>query len=59
MEQILLYFFIWFLAVMLLLIFCPKDRIKLMADFFSKVLPKIPFTGMLKLLRTKPSKEKA
>jgi hypothetical protein len=56
MENILLYFFIWSLVVMLILIFCPKDRIKLMGDFFCKVLPRIPFTGIAKILKTKGEK---
>jgi hypothetical protein len=46
-------------VVMLILIFCPKDRIKPMGDFFSKVLPRIPFTGIAKILKAKGEKLKA
>lgn len=56
MENMLLYFYIWSLVVMLILIFCPKDRIKLMGDFFGKVLPRIPFTGIAKILRARGEK---
>jgi hypothetical protein len=56
MEHMLFQFYIWFVVVMLILIFCPKDRIKLMGEFFSKVLPKIPFTGIVKLLKSSNEK---
>ncbi len=56
MEHMLLQFYIWFVVVMLILILCPKDRVKLMGEFFSKVLPKIPFTGIAKLLKAKGEK---
>jgi hypothetical protein len=58
MEKMILYFFIWSLIVMLILVFCPKDRIKPMGDFFAKVLPRIPFTGIAKLLKNKSEKQK-
>jgi len=58
MENGLLYFFIWFVVVMLILSICPKDRIGLMGEFFSKVLPKIPFTGLAKLFKSKGEKQK-
>jgi hypothetical protein len=53
MGNELLYFFIWFVVVMLILWFCPNDKIRLMGEFFGKVLPKIPFTGLAKLLKNK------
>jgi len=58
MEKMVLYFFGWSLLVMLILIVCPKDRIKPMGDFFAKVLPRIPFTGIAKLLKNKGEKQK-
>lgn len=54
----MLSFYIWFILVMMMLIWCPKDRIKPMADFFAKVLPKIPITGIIRLLRNKEDKQK-
>ena len=48
---------IWFLIVMMILIFCPKDRIKPMGDFFSKVLPKIPLTGIFRLFLNNKNKD--
>lgn len=58
METQLLYFYTWFIIVMVLLIVCPKDRIRLMTDFFSRVLPKVPITGIVKLLRAKRERQK-
>jgi hypothetical protein len=54
----MLNFYIWFVIVMVLLMVCPKDRIKLMTDFFSRVLPRIPITGIVKLLKNKNEKQK-
>ena len=54
----MLYFYIWFVIVMLLLMVCPKDRIRLMTEFFSRILPKVPITGIIKLLKTKREKQK-
>jgi hypothetical protein len=58
MENIILYFYAWFVIVMVLLIVCPKDRIRLITDFFSRVLPKVPITGIVKLFKTKNEKQK-
>jgi len=47
MEKIAIYLFSWIIVMTLLLTFIPKDRIPLITKFFEKVLPKIPFTGMI------------
>jgi len=54
----LLYFYGWFVIVLVLLMVCPRDRISLITDFFSRVLPKVPITGIVKLLKTKNEKQK-
>lgn len=56
-KYMLLEFYIWFVVVMIILILCPRDRIKLMADFLSQVLPKIPITGIITLLRNREKKQ--
>ena len=56
--EMMLYFYIWFVIVMLLLMVCPKDRIRLMTEFFSRILPKVPITGIIKLLKAKREKQK-
>lgn len=39
------------LGSMLVLRFTPNERIKAMGDFYKKILPRIPFTDIIKLLR--------
>jgi hypothetical protein len=51
MENVINNFYLWFIAVMLILIFVPKDRISLMTKFFETILPRIPFTGMISAWR--------
>lgn len=44
MNEVVLYFLIWSLVLVVFLRFTPNDKIKLIGDFFKKVLPSIPFT---------------
>lgn len=44
MNETVLYFLIWSLVLVVFLRFTPNDKIKLIGDFFKKVLPTIPFT---------------
>jgi len=44
MNETVLYFLIWSLVLVVFLRFTPNDKIKLIGDFFKKVIPTIPFT---------------
>jgi len=44
----MIYILIWFLVVMVILRFTPEQKIKAMADFFNKVLPKFPISDIVK-----------
>ncbi len=46
METIVLYVLIWSLGLAVLFRFTPNNKINAMANFFSKVMPTIPFTKM-------------
>ncbi|GEM_PF-4240479 len=48
----LLFVLVFIVVMTIILNFVEKDRISLMANFFEKVLPKVPFSKML-LERTK------
>lgn len=50
METQLMYFWIWSLVLVVLLRFTPNDKIKLIGDFFRKVLPSIPFTKIFGII---------
>lgn len=45
--SIIIYAFVFIIVMTIILNFVEKDRIPLMANFFEKVLPKIPFSKML------------
>lgn len=40
--------FQWFIIVMIILRFTPNNKIKVMGDFFAKILPRLPITTILK-----------
>ncbi len=46
---IILIFCVFIVVMTTLLNFIKRDRIKLIGDFFAKVIPTIPFTGIAKL----------
>ena len=53
---IVLFMLVFIMMMTLILCFVPKDRIPLIAGFLEKVLPSIPFTGMIQAWR-KPTKK--
>lgn len=44
MNETVLYFLIWSLVLVVFLRYTPDNKIKLIGDFFKKVMPTIPFT---------------
>lgn len=50
MNDTVLYFLIWSLVLVVILRFTPNDKIKLIGDFFKKVIPTIPFTKIFGVL---------
>lgn len=51
MEIIVISILVWILLAMLFLNFARKDRIPMMIEFFEKVMPRIPFTGIINALK--------
>jgi hypothetical protein len=51
MESTLLIFFGGIIIILIILRFTPNNKIGLMANFFHKVLPKIPFSEIIKALK--------
>lgn len=49
MPTIIIFLLSWMVLMTLLLWMMPNAKIKAIADFFHKVLPKIPLTGIIKL----------
>lgn len=57
METIFITFCAWSFLVMIFLNYCRKDRISLITNFFVKVLPRIPITGIISTIRKKKEKQ--
>jgi hypothetical protein len=53
MGVITLGFFGWFIVTFLLLMICPKERIPLIREFFERILPRLPITGIIKAIKNK------
>lgn len=51
MDEILIIVFLFIIIMTLILNFIKKDRIKLIGDFFLKVMPTIPFTAIIKFFK--------
>ena len=51
METITLYFLGWMVVVIVILAFIPGVKIREIANFFKAVLPRVPITEIIKLLR--------
>lgn len=47
METIVLYVLIYMVVTTVILAFLPKEKVKIIGDFFRIVLPRIPFVGMI------------
>lgn len=50
-------FYLWSFAVIIVLAIIPSAKIKAIGDFFKKVIPTIPFTGMISAARGKKKDE--
>jgi hypothetical protein len=57
METITIGFYVWSLALFILLMICPKERIPLITKFYEKVLPKLPITGIIRVIKEAASKK--
>jgi hypothetical protein len=53
MVGILIVVFSFIIIVIMMLNFIKRDRIEMIGDFLVKVMPTIPFTGILKVLKKK------
>ena len=51
MDRITLYFLIWIVVVIIILAFVPAVKIREIARFFKEILPRLPITDIIKLLR--------
>lgn len=51
MDSTIIYLLTWMFFMSILLWLMPNSKIKAITDFFSSVLPKIPITGIIKLLK--------
>lgn len=51
MERIVLYFLAWMVIVIIILIFVPLRKIREIGHFFKEVIPKLPITDIIKLIR--------
>lgn len=58
MNETVLYFLIWSLVLVVFLRFTPNDKIKLIGDFFKKVIPTIPFTKIFGVMYQSKDEEK-
>jgi len=50
MESNFIYFLIWSLVLVVFLRFTPNDKIRLIGDFFKKVMPTIPFSKIFGII---------
>lgn len=56
-TNIFLYFFSWFVVMTILLTVIPKDRIPLIIDFFERILPRVPVTGIIQAIQRLRNKD--
>ena len=51
MEKIVLYFLAWTIIVIIILIFVPSRKIRVIGHFFKVVIPKLPITDIIKMFK--------
>jgi len=51
MERMTLYILSWTIIVIVIFIFVPSAKIRVIGWFFKEVLPKLPITAIIKMFR--------